>query len=159
MLCNYLNLNASWFQSQLNIYLFALLISFSIRIYMQSKRHEQRKNIIKTVCLLQQDRKVKERYRPDSPSWMRGSCGEDHQKEPSCYSSVQMYLFSGKSRYHFLSLKDQTHRKKVFLLCKTYGLKQWLRDLLCSAIYCVPPLPQVPQKSHQCSAVVGIRIR
>ena len=90
---------------------------------------------------------------------MRGSCGEDQQKEPSCYSSVYMYLFSGKSRYHFLSLKDQTHRKKVFLLCKTYGLKQWLRDLLCSAIYCVPPLPQVPQKSHQCSAVVGIRIR
>ena len=90
---------------------------------------------------------------------MRGSCGEDQQKEPSCYSSVYMYLFSGKSRYHFLSLKDQTHRKKVFLLCKTYGLKQWLRDLLCSAIYCVPPLPQVPHKSHQWVAVVGIRIR
>ena len=117
MLCNYLNLNASWFQSQLNIYLFALLISFSIRIYMQSKRQEQRKNIINTIRILQQD----SREIPDSPSWMRGSCGEDQQKEPSCYSSVYMHLFSGKSRYHFLFLKDQTHQNKYFSCVRLMG--------------------------------------
>ena len=139
MLYNYLNVNAFWFQFQLDSYLFALLISFSIRIYMQSKRHEQRKNIIKTVCILQQDRK--ERYRPDSPSWMRGSCGEDHQKEPSCHCSVYMYLFFRKVKISCLIFIRPNTPKKVFLLCKTYGLKQWLRDLLCSAIYCVPPTP------------------
>ena len=67
--------------------------------------------------------------------------------------------FLRKVKISFHIFERSNTPKKVFLLCKTYGLKQWLRDLLCSAIYCVPPLPQVPQKSHQCSAVVGIRIR
>ena len=143
------SLNSLWIYLQYHFTNNDKLQQYSL--YAQKTPWITKKNIIKTVCILQYDRK--ERYRPDSPSWMRGSCGEDQQKEPSCYSSVYMYLFFRKVKISFHIFIRPNTPKKVFLLCKTYSLKQWLRDLLCSAIYCVPPTPSGSPKVTpvQCS--------
>ena len=112
------SLNSLWIYLQYHFTNNDMLQQYSL--YAQKTPWITKKNIIKTVCILQY--KIGKRNTDQTlPAGCVAPVGKTSRKNHLAIPLYTCIFSSGKSRYHFISLKDQTHRKRYFSCVRLIG--------------------------------------